>query len=103
MAVWEIVRIVVPEGAEEQFESVVRAHLPLLEEEKGCLDLTLFRAVDKEGVMMLCVRWESLDYHTEVFAKTEAFVKFSGAMAPFFVEQPEVFHADAVIAGLPGR
>ncbi|MYT68156.1 MULTISPECIES: antibiotic biosynthesis monooxygenase family protein [unclassified Streptomyces] len=99
MAVWEIVRIVVPEGRQEEFEAVVRSHLPLLDEEKGCLDAKLFRAIDKEGVILLCVQWESVEYHTEVFAQTEAFVKFSSAMAPFFAEPPEAFHADAIIDG----
>jgi quinol monooxygenase YgiN len=99
MATWEIVRIVVPEGKQDEFASVVRSHLPLLEEDEGCLDVKLFQAMDKEGVMMLYVQWESLEYHTEVFAKTEGFVKFASAMAPFFVEPPEVFHASAVISG----
>ncbi|MFY3807665.1 MULTISPECIES: antibiotic biosynthesis monooxygenase family protein [Bacteria] len=99
MAVWEMVRIVVPEGKQDEFESIVRSHLPILEEDKGCLDLKLFRAIDKEGVILLCVQWESLEYHTEVFAKTEGFVKFASAMAPFFAVTPEAFHANAVIEG----
>ncbi|MES4886195.1 antibiotic biosynthesis monooxygenase family protein [Streptomyces sp. NPDC000349] len=99
MAVWEIVKIAVPEGKQGEFETVVRSHLPILEEDKGCLDVILYRAIDKDGTLLLCVQWESMEYHTEVFVKTEGFAKFSSSMAPYFVDTPEVFHADAVING----
>ncbi|MBU6529806.1 antibiotic biosynthesis monooxygenase family protein [Streptomyces sp. NPDC057245] len=99
MAVWEIVRITVTEGKQDEFESVVRSHLPVLKEDSGCLDAKMFRAIDKEGAILLCVQWESLEHHTEVFTKSEGFAKFAGAMAPFFTVPPEAFHADAVIEG----
>ncbi|EFG65787.1 putative quinol monooxygenase [Streptomyces sp. SPB074] len=100
MAVWEIVRITVPEGEQEDFETVVRRYLPALQEEKGCLDLKLLRATDAEGALLLCVAWESKEYHTEVFTKTETFAEFAGVMAPYFVSPPEAFHAEVVINGL---
>ncbi|MFJ7071689.1 antibiotic biosynthesis monooxygenase family protein [Streptomyces sp. NPDC098781] len=99
MAVWEVVRIPVAEGDQDAFAAVVRAHLPLLEEAEGCLDVKLLRAVDQEGVVLLWVLWESLEHHTEVFVKTDAFTTFSSAMMPFFAGTPEVLHASTVIDG----
>ncbi|WP_167502866.1 putative quinol monooxygenase [Streptomyces malaysiensis] len=99
MAIWEIVRITVPEGKQGEFETVVRSHLPILEEDRGCLDAILYRAIDKSGTLLLCVQWESMEYHAEVFMKTEGFAKFTSSMAPYFVDTPEVLHADAVING----
>ncbi|MFF3396912.1 antibiotic biosynthesis monooxygenase family protein [Streptomyces sp. NPDC002659] len=99
MAVWEVIQLAVAEGNQDEFESVVRSHLPLLKEADGCLDVKLLRAVDKEGVVLLWVLWQSLEQHTEVFVKTEAFTKFSSAMMPFFAATPEVLHARTVIDG----
>ncbi|EGJ73110.1 putative antibiotic biosynthesis monooxygenase subfamily [Streptomyces sp. Tu6071] len=89
-----------PEGKQEDFEAVVRRYLPALQAERGCLDLRLLRATDREGVLLLCVEWESEEYHVEVFTETETFAEFAGAMAPYFVSPPETFHAEVVINGL---
>ncbi|MFE5813805.1 antibiotic biosynthesis monooxygenase family protein [Streptomyces sp. NPDC056479] len=86
-------------GDQDAFESAVRSHLPLLEEADGCLDVKLLRAVDKEGIVLLWVLWQSLEHHTEVFVKSEAFTKFAGAIMPFFAGTPEVLHASTVIDG----
>ncbi|AVH54794.1 MULTISPECIES: antibiotic biosynthesis monooxygenase family protein [Streptomyces] len=100
MAVWEVVQLTVAQGSEEDFESVFRAQLPILEEADGCLDLQLLRAVDREGVFLLLVLWQSMEHHTVVFVKTEGFTKFSTAVAPFFTAPPTPFHAITVIDGL---
>ncbi|MFG1667756.1 antibiotic biosynthesis monooxygenase family protein [Streptomyces sp. Y7] len=99
MAVWEVTQLTVAEGKQEEFESTFRSHLSLLQEADGCLDVKLLRAVDKEDVALLGILWESLEHHTEVFMKTEAFAKFSEAVAPFFAGPPEILHARTVIDG----
>ncbi|MCT9932180.1 antibiotic biosynthesis monooxygenase [Planotetraspora sp. A-T 1434] len=97
MAVWEVAQLVVAKGKQDEFESVVRSNLSLLTKADGCLDVKLFRAIDKEGVFLMCALWETLEHHTEVFVKTEAFIKLSSAVGPFFVAPPEVFHVSTVI------
>ncbi|WP_351236304.1 antibiotic biosynthesis monooxygenase family protein [Streptomyces sp. NPDC002133] len=100
MAVWEVVQLTVAQGSEDDFESVFRSQLPILEVADGCLDLQLLRAVDQEGVFLLLVLWQSMEYHTDVFVTTEEFAKFSTAVAPFFTTPPAPFHAITVIDGL---
>lgn len=100
MAVWEVVQLTVAQGSEDEFESVFRSQLPILEEADGCLDLQLLRAVDQEGVFLLLVLWQSMEHHTDVFVKTEEFAKFSTAVGPFFTALPTPFHAVTVIDGL---
>jgi quinol monooxygenase YgiN len=99
MAVWEITQLAVAEDAHDEFESVVRSHLPALREADGCLDVKLLRAVDREGILVLCILWESIEHHTDVFMKTETFTKFSSAVTPFLMASPVVFHATTVIDG----
>ncbi|MFI9616461.1 antibiotic biosynthesis monooxygenase family protein [Streptomyces sp. NPDC052023] len=100
MTVWEVVQLTVTQGSEDDFESVFRSQLPILQEADGCLDLHLLRAVDLEGVFLLLVLWQSLEHHTDVFVKTEEFTKFSTAVAPLFTAPTTPFHASTVIDGL---
>jgi quinol monooxygenase YgiN len=100
MAVWEVARLTVAPGDEEKFESIVRAHLPIFKADEGSHNVKLLRAVDKEGVFLLCILWESIEYHHDVFMKTEEFATFSGAVRPFFTAPPETLHATAVIDGI---
>jgi quinol monooxygenase YgiN len=102
MTVWEVSQLVVGQGTEDEFESTIRSHLPILKEAEGCLDVKLLRAVDKEGTFLLFIEWQSVEHHTEVFLKTEGFATFSGAVTPFLTEPPAVLHAVKVIDGFGG-
>ncbi|MFE2645870.1 antibiotic biosynthesis monooxygenase family protein [Streptomyces nigra] len=99
MAVWEIAQLTIAEGKHDEFESVVQSILPLLKEADGCLDVRLLRAIDKENAFLMCAQWETLEHHTEVFAKSEALVELVNAIGPFFTAPPEVTHANTVIDG----
>jgi quinol monooxygenase YgiN len=99
MAVWEVARLAVAEGTEDDFESTVRSHVPLLRDAEGCLDVRLLRAVDQEGTFLLLLQWLSVDHHIE-YTKTEDFAEFVGAVGPFFTAPPDTFHAGTVIEGL---
>jgi quinol monooxygenase YgiN len=99
MAIWEVVRLAIAPGDEEKFESTVRSHLYVFGGDEGCEDVKLLRALDKEGVFLLAIRWRSMEYHLDVFMKSEGFSTFSGAVAPFFTERPEMLHVTAVIDG----
>ncbi|MFE7750471.1 putative quinol monooxygenase [Streptomyces sp. NPDC057428] len=98
MAVWEVARITVAEATEDEFESIVRSHIPLLRATDGCLDVKLLRAVDAERTFVLLLQWESVDHHLE-FTKTEEFAGFVGALGPLFTGTPDTFHAATVIEG----
>lgn len=99
MAVWEITQLAVAEDAHDEFEFAVRSHLPALREADGCLDVKLLRAVDRQDMLVLCILWESIEHHTDVFTKTETFAKFSSAVIPFLTASPVVFHVTTVIDG----
>jgi quinol monooxygenase YgiN len=100
MAVWEISQITVAdEGARAEFESAVQASLPALMRAEGCLDVRLLRAVDREGLFLFCILWESIEHHTEIFTKTETFAKMGAAITPFVSAPSAMFHAAVVIDG----
>lgn len=99
MAVWEISQLTVADDARAEFESAVQASLPTFAAAEGCLDVRLLRAVDSEGLFMLCILWESIEHHTEIFTKTEAFAKLGAAITPFVTSPSVMFHAAVVIDG----
>jgi heme-degrading monooxygenase HmoA len=100
MAVWEVAELTVTPGMEEEFESTFGSVIPILKDAEGSLGLKLLRAVDKEGVFLLFIEWQSVEHHTEIFRKSGGYVKFSSALAPFFTAKPTVTHAREVINGI---
>ena len=102
MAVWEVVPMTVKSGAEDDFEAAFRSAVPLLASTKGCLDVKLLRAVDKQSTFVILIQWKSVEYHVDVFTKSEAYDKLVSATGPFFAAPPEFFHAATVIDGFPG-
>ena len=98
---WEVVPVMVKRGTEDDFEAVFRSNVALLADAKGCLDVKLLRAVDKQSTFLILIQWESVKHHTEVFTKSAAYAKLSSATAPFFAAPPEFFHAATVIDGFP--
>lgn len=99
MAVWEIAEMHVAHGREAEFESTFRSYLPNLSKLEGLLDLQLLRGIDREGAFGLLIEWESVEYHIEIL-KTEDFVAFGGALAPFLTAPTTLFHATKVIDGI---
>jgi quinol monooxygenase YgiN len=99
MAVWEIAQLTVAGDAHDQFQAIVRSQLPGLQQADGCQDVKLLRAADKNNTYLLCIRWQTIEHHTEAFVKTGTFTRFSDAIALFLTEQPAVFHAATVING----
>jgi quinol monooxygenase YgiN len=90
----------VAQSKEDDFERTFKSLLPILKKTDGPLDLKLLRGVDKEGAFLLLIEWQSVEHHTKVFTKTEAFATFSAAVAPFLTAPPAVFHAAKVIDGI---
>ena len=102
MAVWEVVPVTVKSRREDDFEGAFQSNVALLAGAKGCLDVKLLRAVDRQGTFVILIQWESLEYHIDVFTKSKAYAKLASATAPFFAARPEFFHAATVIDGFPG-
>jgi heme-degrading monooxygenase HmoA len=103
MAIWEVVPVTVKSGTADDFEAVFRSNVPLLAGAKGCLDVKLLRAVDKQSTFVILVQWESVESHIDVFTKSEAYAKLGSATGPFFAALPELFHAATVIDGFSGH
>jgi heme-degrading monooxygenase HmoA len=101
MAIWEVVPVTVRAGTEDEFEAAFRSNVPLLAHTEGCLDVKVLRAVDRPSTFVLLIQWESLEYHIDVFTKSDAYAKLVGATGPFFAIPPEFFHATTVIDGFP--
>lgn len=62
----------------------------------GCLGVSLARGVESPGTLLLLVRWESLEAHTEAFRGSEAFSRWRAAVGPHFTEDPAVEHFEPV-------
>jgi heme-degrading monooxygenase HmoA len=98
MPIWEVFPVTVKSWTEDYFEAAFRSNLSLLANGKGCLDVKLLRAVDKQNTFMVLVQWASVENHT-AFTKSDASAKFRSATGPFFAAPPDLFHAITVIDG----
>lgn len=82
----------ITQGSEPAFEAGVRQAAPLFREAKGCRSMKVRRSIERPGVYMLFVEWETLEDHTEGFRSSEAFARWRALVGPCFASVPEVEH-----------
>jgi heme-degrading monooxygenase HmoA len=79
----ERAEIVVKEGLEENFASVLKDKaVPLLSQDPGVNSVKFGRGVENPGKFILLVDWKSLDAHTE-FKNGSVYPEFGKLFAPF--------------------
>ena len=58
----------------------------------GCRSVRMTRGIESPQRFTLLVEWDSVDAHEENFRGTERFVRWRGAIGPFFAAPPVVEH-----------
>lgn len=84
---------VVP-GTEDDFVAAVQlAGQEVLSQAKGFIDLQVHRGIERPHTIMLALRWETLEDHTEGFRGGPLFPDWRARISPFFgPEAPSVEH-----------
>lgn len=97
--IYEIARIKVKEGHEQQFEAAVAEATPLFKTAQGCVSLKLQRGIESPEEYQLIVGWQTLENHTIDFRESEKFQAWRALAGPHFSEPPRVIHINEVYTG----
>ncbi|MCF2530641.1 antibiotic biosynthesis monooxygenase family protein [Yinghuangia soli] len=84
-------------GLEDDFLAAFGTARPLIEAQKGFVDLRLERCIEHPSRFLLLVRWERLEDHTEGFRGSAEYQQWRELLHHFYDPFPEVTHfADAL-------
>lgn len=84
--------ISVQPGREEEFLAALPAGIAVLEQAEGFVDISVHRGVERGNVIMLALRWETLENHTVDFREGPLFPQWREVISPFFESAPVVEH-----------
>ena len=94
MTVLEVAQVPVLAGHEAQFEDALRgAAATVLPRTPGFVEFHAHGwCVERPGVYLFTIRWESLEHHTEGFRGSELFTEWRALIGPHFDGAPSVEH-----------
>lgn len=90
----EVAQVPVRPGSEDAFvQALARAADEILPQAEGCLEFTAYGwCIERPGVYLFTIAWQSLEDHTERFRGTELFVRWRELIGPYFDGDPVVEH-----------
>jgi len=94
MSVLEIAQIPVLAGHEEAFEAdLLQAASTVLPQARGFIEFTAHGfGIERPGVYLFTIRWESLEDHLEGFRGGDLFPQWRALIGPHFDGTPVVEH-----------
>lgn len=98
----EHAELAVRAGREEEFEAAFRQAREVISQAGGFHWVELLRGVERPGVYLLLVGWDSVEAHTVGFRESGAFARWRELIGPFFASPPAVEHFDALGARFTG-
>ena len=85
-------------GLEAEFESAMRTAQLLISATPGFLGLEVRPCLERSGLYLLLVRWETVEAHEIGFRKSERYLEWGRLLHRFYEPFPEVLHfRDAVV------
>jgi quinol monooxygenase YgiN len=99
MSIHEIVELTITPGESENFAAAVKESVPIFQAAEGCLSLRLEQSVDVADRFLLFIEWETLEHHTEVFAKTAGFDTYVARVSPLYGGEARVYHTEDLDIG----
>lgn len=85
-------------GREDDFVGAFGEAKAIISAMPGFLGLTLSRCLEREGLYLLLVRWETLEHHTEGFRGSPEYQEWRRLLHHFYDPFPEVLHFEGVDA-----
>ena len=77
-------------GEEAAFEVAMAQARPLIAASPGFLGIEVRPAVEKPGLYLLLVRWNSIPNHREGFRKSDRYEQWRALLHPFYDPMPSV-------------
>ena len=97
--IYEIAKITLKPGMEDDFERGVAQAVQLFQRAKGCLGMELHHVVERPLDYRLMIRWATLEDHMVHFRGSEDFQAWRGLVGHCFAVPPDVEHASVALAG----
>ncbi|MGW3103893.1 antibiotic biosynthesis monooxygenase family protein [Streptomyces sp. NPDC001100] len=88
----EHAELTVEADREREFAEVFGKAREVLAEADGFRWAELLRGVERPGVFLLLVGWDSVEAHMVGFRESEAFTRWRALVGPFFAGPPAVEH-----------
>lgn len=89
-----------PTRIDEFFEIFPQA-VEVLKEAKGFISLEVRQGIERPGVVLLTIQWQTLEDHTEGFRGGPLFPRWREIISPFFQSPPEVEHFSQTLFAAP--
>jgi heme-degrading monooxygenase HmoA len=96
-AVLERALISVAVGQEEPFEAAFSQAKEAIATADGFRWLELHRGIERPGVYLLLVGWDSIEAHTTGFRGSDRFLRWRELIGPYFAAPPDVEHYRPVV------
>jgi heme-degrading monooxygenase HmoA len=77
-------------GEEAAFEAAIAVAKPLIAASPGFAGIEIRPALDKPGLYLLLIRWESVADHREGFRKSDRYVQWRALLHRFYDPMPSV-------------
>lgn len=90
--VLEVAEMRIQPGRVGEFLAALPAGIALLEQAEGFLGIEVFRGEERPEVVLLTLRWRTLEDHTLGFREGPLFPQWRAVIGPFFAEPPVVTH-----------
>jgi heme-degrading monooxygenase HmoA len=97
--IFEIARIEVKAGAEEEFEAAVAEGLNLFRRAKGCRSLRLERSIEIPSRYRLVIGWDTIENHMVDFRDSADFQTWRALVGHTLAALPTVEHTAVVLSG----
>lgn len=90
--------LTVKPGQEAAFEQAMRAAVPLMSATPGFIGMSVRPCLEKSGLYLLLVEWETVEAHEIGFRKSDRYSDWSKLLHRFYDPFPEVLHFGGAIA-----
>lgn len=97
----EVIRYLIADGREEQFEADYAAAAEHLDSSPHCLSYKLSRSKKERNRYVMLIEWDSAEGHLQGFRQSRDFGKFYALVKPYFnmIEEMEHYEKTNVARG----
>jgi heme-degrading monooxygenase HmoA len=88
--IFEYALLQVRSGEEAAFEAAMAEARPLIAASPGFLGIEVRPALEKPGLYLLLVRWESVAHHRDGFRKSDRYEQWRALLHGFYDPMPTV-------------
>ena len=93
----EVALLNIKKDQSELFEKAMKEAQPIITSQKGFIDFTLQKCLEKENQYLLLINWETVEDHEISFRKSNDYLKWKALLHHFYEPFPVVEHYKNII------